>query len=409
MVEDRVSTEERRKESEARQLTVYDFDDWLGESIINRVRQAFGLVRTRPLVWGGKLHEPGADVEPLDPALAKEEEIALKAEFQALMGTEIKDSDWQILKKATFSSEIEEAIVDLLSDILWQEIVPDRERLLLEEDQGIVIRTISNNSERVARDLYPILSPKSAELRIRSRALSLNLHPAGLKRLLRPMVARLAVDLLRPNLTPNRHETERRRKEARESVKPVYYRVLRGEMVAREGQIVTHQILARLNKETETRPAQLPWLRVLGMFFLMIIFFRSLYLPVLHNQSGRRFESKDLVFVYFTILLVFSLARVIQPPIVELARTWGHRRFSGPGRSPARGGRGHAGLRLPGLGDGSSDRPGPLLSGRPSDRIQVGGFCLLPVHLPNRSQVHPQSASSRHQPEGRAHGLGSSG
>ena len=323
LVEDQVSTEERRKEAEARQLTVYDFDDWLGESIINRVRQAFGLVRTRPLVWGGKLHEPGADVEPLDPSLAKEEEVALKSEFQALLGAEIKDSDWQLLKKAEFSSEVEEAIVDLLSDVLWLEIVPDRERLLLEEDQGIVIRTISNNSERVARDLYPILSPKSAELRIRAQALSLKLNPLNLNRLLRPMVARLAVDLLRPNLTPNRHETERRRKEARDSVKPVYYRVMRGEMVAREGQIVTHQILARLKKETETRPAQLPWLRVLGMFFLLVIFFRSLYLPNLFSHSNLKIENKDLIFVYCAILLIFTLSRIIQPPIVELGRSWG--------------------------------------------------------------------------------------
>ena len=137
------------------------------------------------------------------------------------------------------------------------------------------------------------------------------------------MVARLAVELLRPNLTPNRHETERRRKEARESVKPVYYRVMRGEMVAREGQIVTHQILARLKKETETKPAQLPWLRVLGMFFLLVVFFRSLYLPNLFSHTNRRIENKDLVFVYCTILLVFVLSRLIQPPIVELARSWG--------------------------------------------------------------------------------------
>ena len=323
LVEDNVSTEERRKEAESKQLTVYDFDDWLGESIINRVRQAFGLVRTRPLAWGGKLHEPGADVEPFDPNLVKEEERALKAEFQALIGTEISDQDWELLKRTGFSSEIEEALVDLLDDVLWLEIVPDRERLLQEEETGIVIRTISNNSERIVRYLYPILNPYNAGMRIRSKALSFNLKPAKLNRLLRSMVARLASDLVRPNLTPNRHETEKRRKAARDSVKPVYYRVLKGEMVAREGQIVTHQILARLKRETETRPAQLPWLSVLGMFLLLGVFLRSLYMPILYKMSDRRIDGKDLAFASSTILLIFILARILQPPLVELAQSWG--------------------------------------------------------------------------------------
>ena len=174
----------------------------------------------------------------------------------------------------------------------------------------------------ILRDLWPVLGPKTAAQRIRTQALSLNLNPWPYRRLLRPLVAGIAVDLIRPNLSPNRHETQKRRQAAREAVKPVFQKVQRGEMVAREGQIITSQILARLKREAETRPSQLPWLRFTGMFFLLLVLLRFLYLPGLIPCRGGSSRGKDLLFISLTILLVFSLARLGIPVLSELARDW---------------------------------------------------------------------------------------
>ena len=50
------------------------------------------------------------------------------------------------------------------------------------------------------------------------------------------MIVDFCQQLIQPNLTLNRNETEKRKKEALANVKPVMYKLKAGEMLVREGE-----------------------------------------------------------------------------------------------------------------------------------------------------------------------------
>ncbi|MBW1713061.1 MAG: hypothetical protein JRJ59_07940, partial [Deltaproteobacteria bacterium] len=130
LVEDAVSTEERRREAEAKVLTVYDLDPGLAKTIVGRVGQAFDLARAKAHPWEEEPSGSTAEPEPIDPQGAKAEEAALKAEFEAVLGVELTAKKWAELKRAKFSLEIENALVSLVNGVLGSKMVPNRETLL---------------------------------------------------------------------------------------------------------------------------------------------------------------------------------------------------------------------------------------------------------------------------------------
>ena len=301
LVEDAEATETRRQEVAAGVLTVYDLDDKLIDQIKEQTRQAFDLTRTPRL---------------------PDETINLRSEFEAAVGLELDDESWLLLEKAGYRVEIEEALNRILRGLLGLGVVASPEILSPDEDRGLTIRRLKNGEEKEIRLVSQIRDLRAANRRIAAEAGSLILGPPGLNDSLQELVAHLATQRLRPNLTPNRHETDRRRQKARESVGAVFQQVLKGEMLAREGEIVTPQIQARLIKESQAKREGRAWMRVIGMFLLLVVLLRTLYLDRLMTSRGRRLEGKDLVFIAATIFFVFLLSRLGLPFLAELARPW---------------------------------------------------------------------------------------
>lgn len=322
LVEDRVSTEERRGEAAEAVPTVYDFDDWMVEGVLTRVRQSFGLARDRARDWGGKVKSPDGPVKPWPVEVRREKEAALKSEFESVFGTEVSEKQWALCKKVEFQSELEEGFVRVLSAALWPEIVQNRERLLENRGKGIILRRISNSKEFLTKDLFTYQSLSTVHQSIKTLGQTLDLNPRHLRRQLARMITELSSAVVRPNLIPNLHETKKRRDEARKKVKPVFQKVQRGEMLVREGEVISPPILARLKRESEFRPHEQIWVRVGGMFLLLVVLLRCLYQPSLFRGSQVRVQGKDLLFVCVTVLLVFGLTRLALPILTELARGW---------------------------------------------------------------------------------------
>jgi len=301
LVEDAEATETRRQEVAAGVLTVYDLDDKLIDQIEEQTRQAFDLARAPRL---------------------PDETINLRSEFEAAVGLELDDESWLLLEKAGYRVEIEEALTRILRGLLGLGVVASPEILAPDEGRGLTIRRLKNGEEEEIRFVSQIRDLGAADRRIAAEANGLTLGPPGLNDSLQELVAHLTSQLLRPNLTPNRHETDQRRQKARESVGAVFQQVLKGEMLAREGEIVTPQIQARLTKESQAKREGRAWMRVVGMFLLLVVLLRTLYLGRLMASRGRRLEGKDLLFIAATIFFVFLLSRLGLPFLAELARPW---------------------------------------------------------------------------------------
>ena len=121
------------------------------------------------------------------------------------------------------------------------------------------------------------------------------------------VATRIAQDLIQPNLTLNRLETERRRNEAYESQKPVFYRIEKGEMIVREGGKITPKTLDQLNKLKLEEKERNSFSIVSGLAVLVGLLF------IIGVQASKgSFVSmyrgvREMLFLCGTLLLTFIL------------------------------------------------------------------------------------------------------
>ncbi len=298
LVEDDASTKQSRRHASAEVLSVYDLDDKLIDVLSQRIRQAFELAR-----------------QPI----SEEDLIDLKSQFEAALGLELNASDWALLKQVGFSREMEAAATNLLAGVLSNGVAPSRKVLLDELNKGIVLRRLSNGQEKEIKDVLQLLEVDLAARLMKADARNIAFESDKFRPALQRLAGSVAIRLLRPNVTPNLHETDRRRKEAAKSVRPVYYQVRRGEMLAREGERITPQILARLKAETAARQDKLIWMRFGGTFLMLVVLLRCLHLPTLLGRAKGCFDGRDFLFIAATIVFVFLIVRLGQPVISQAA------------------------------------------------------------------------------------------
>jgi putative nucleotidyltransferase with HDIG domain len=119
-------------------------------------------------------------------------------------------------------------------------------------------------------------------------------------------------ELIQPNITLNKNETQERKKIAAADIKPVLHKIKAGEMLLREGERVTEvQLLKLKTLEAQTKTEQV-LLSSLGAAMIMLCLFLTTY--ILHlNQRGplAGYHNKNLlliasVFVTFIFLTVIS-------------------------------------------------------------------------------------------------------
>lgn len=116
--------------------------------------------------------------------------------------------------------------------------------------------------------------------------------------------------MLTPNLVLNREATERKRKEARESVKPVMFQVKRGENIVREGERVREDQAYKLKLIYQSRSGISRLVMIMGVFGLTLIMFIFPYRFACKNIRKFNPSSKDLLLLTYLTLGVFLLLRL---------------------------------------------------------------------------------------------------
>ena len=153
-IEDRKATEAKRAEAVESVLTVYDHDTTLLPGIVQRINRAFDEVRA---VFEKDLAERiETSFDPLDGTDTTEEERARKLSraveakreaFEALLGIDVGDGAYRLLENEGFSRKTESLIVRILSEVLENGVVANKEVLLRDFEKGIILRRIGTRTE----------------------------------------------------------------------------------------------------------------------------------------------------------------------------------------------------------------------------------------------------------------------
>ncbi|MBN1356127.1 HDIG domain-containing protein [bacterium] len=296
-VVDESTTERRRQDAEKLALPVYDFDSAMSGKLEQRVTGIFGM-------WRQYLREAriqaGLD-DQIGPPTWEEYELVIQnpektpevesgySEFITQTGLKISTGTFQMLKSFNFSVEIEEAVRWIIERVCQYSIINDRNNLLDDSFAGLIKKDLVSGEEKKLYNLDLVLSIEDSKREI--DILSSRYFPDN--QILQDISAELTRQLIRPNLTLNMLETQNRRRSARESVKPVYFRVSTGEIIARSGDTITPEIklkidqLNRLGREQRRSLLFFGNLVLSGLLFLLVVVHIQRFDPELLRDRNR--------------------------------------------------------------------------------------------------------------------------
>ncbi len=326
LIEDLETTTMRRREAVAKVAPVYEWDPGMMEPIMSQLDDA--------LTWLAATRKAWLEQEIL--RLEKKSKANTPAAGEGVP-TVIQNVDVEAIEVRlpredleSFAQRLQEPVPGRALDIL-QDLEPERTEALI---TGIH-KWLERFGEQPVVDSLEVLSglgriseyiannPDGEERKDFNNDEVIEL--AGMRRLLGRTIdqwlgafPRELLDWLleevraqvRPNLVLNLIETQLRRKRASDAVSPVYFRARRGEMVVREGAVVTEAIRLKLETLNESRWTEAMVMRIVGLTVVLavLLWLGRWFLFITSNVFPR---DRRTTYMLGSILVVCSLLSVI--------------------------------------------------------------------------------------------------
>jgi putative nucleotidyltransferase with HDIG domain len=211
---DNESTQAKRRENRDQVLSVYDEDTQAASRLEEELRRLFrsGRAGLAPRGEGRGRRAP-------DPTRKGSGD----------------DSARGALSRARYSADLENRLVAIESRLYRTGVVDNKELLLQNREQGVVVRQFPAGTEKRTHDVFaPIEYGSDARSAVVAELASTGLPAAD-----RREIAAFLVGALRPNLSLNAAETARRREEASRRVESVFVKIPQGATIVRAGDVVT--------------------------------------------------------------------------------------------------------------------------------------------------------------------------
>lgn len=189
----------------------------------------------------------------------------------------------------------------------------------LRQDQ---IRRLRNYVIQTVRDiLYKGISPQNLD--IVSQLIEDEVTKLAVPQDLKDVLVILSKYFIRPNLFLNVEETQKRQNEAKNSVQPIKYRILKGQIIVRRGDIITREHMKYLDALglTKSQP------NILGIIGLGVIIFLSElvivefirnYLPNIHDNVPLNWLVAIILIIGLVLVKGFSLLSIYLVPLATL-------------------------------------------------------------------------------------------
>ncbi len=316
-VEDVAATDEKRVQAVADVLTVYDLDTELAPRLTRQVRQSFSYCRSIIDNAGKKFVTQGwedsisaSEDTDLEKRLDKALFLAVP-EFTEKIGVAIIKEAYPALVKDRFSKDAEDLIIKIISQILENGVVANKEILLQESDRGIVFREINTKTETIVTNLKRIYGMDQAKTMVRVIGQPILKNQSYV---LKNLIVDISQGLLQPNITLNKSATEDRKKTAAADIKPILYKIKAGEMLLREGERVTKvQLLKVKALESQTRTEPVKFENAGAVTIVACFLFTLYFLFLRHPRHVSHDNNKDMLFIAiiliaFLLLLKFAAA-----------------------------------------------------------------------------------------------------
>lgn len=280
LVEDRAATRAQRGKALAGVAEIFDYDSDLYFGLGDRVFEALAGLKARQQ----------------DKTLSSAKRRVM---FEGKLGVPVNSGVFTLIEGLSDPADAALAINFFLNMGLDRLVVADRG--VLPSGAGLEIWDLGLKQGSRRENDAGIIDLRQLRRVMRARAGD---APYGEARMVRSWILEAAEELAEPNLMPNQVATEKRRRDARAEVKPVFLRIKAGEVLVRRGDRVTASAWRRIGILNEHADGRRIWREVLavaglvsGFLMLGAIFFSRARVPL---SFGRKSTYLTLAIVTVT-------------------------------------------------------------------------------------------------------------
>ncbi len=282
LVEDKALTEQRRKDAANNAPVVYNLSDQVPGALHDKLQQTLVVVRL------GRVVKPEKNISQW------------RAQLTPLLDTDLSESEIMALTRIKSDKVFLASLSELLNELYQRKIVLDGKIFQADTLRGL---EISDNSG------HPIgggdFSSSFTEIGD-ARRLVRNWSFKGLGTTSdNALIASVIARILLPNLYYNREASEVRSRGAMETVRPVLFKLQKGEMIVRVGERITPEEAHKLqaiygNQLSGSRP-----FAALGTFVLILVLFYFPYRFACKNIRKFNPTNKDVLIISVLVTMSF--------------------------------------------------------------------------------------------------------
>jgi putative nucleotidyltransferase with HDIG domain len=321
LIEDKELTEKNMEKAVKEVLSVYDFDN-SASHLIPRIKEAFLAGREYHTNIQSMLDQEGrdsADGVKNTSNTPAETDSQIRNRFFSILEVNPDEGIFDPIMTLEFSDQIEQIIILCISEVFERGVVGNRPMLKDHiEKGGIILHDIDSKKDIPVTNLNRFYDLEGAKEFIETKGRTFINNMGGAEPV--KVSVTLAQALVKPNLTFNQRETEARKDLARKSVKPTYYKIKKGEMLVREGELIDADHLLKLSEQARIQSRMSALARVPAMTILIALLFSVMYLVGFQGTKSFKGEGKDLLFSSMMLFGIFVFILIHNFIAEEVAR-----------------------------------------------------------------------------------------
>jgi putative nucleotidyltransferase with HDIG domain len=282
LVEDKALTEQRRKDAANNAPVVYNLSDQVSGALADKIQQALVVVRS-------------VRDEKSEMSFSQ-----WRTTLLPLLDTDLKDAEIIALTRIKSDKSFQASLTELLNELYQRKIVLDGKVFQTDIRRGLEIS--NNNGHTIGGgDSSTSFTEISEARRIVSNWSFKGVGGTDDNAHISAVIARI----LLPNLFYNREATEVRSRSAMETVRPVLFKLQKGEMVVRVGERITTEQAHKLEAIFGNQRSGNRLFTALGTFTLILVLFYFPYRFACKNIRKFNPTNKDVLIISLLISISF--------------------------------------------------------------------------------------------------------
>lgn len=284
LIEDRALTEQRRKEAGNNAPVIYNLNDRVSVYIIDKFTQALQTIRT------DRTTKPIRKIEEWRTLLVP------------VLDTELSDAEIEALTRVKSDKDLLNALTALLTELYQRKIVLDGKVFTTDSRRGVEILDDGGRMIAAGDSSISFIEIAAARSTVAGWKFTGLFSSSDNSRL-----SGIITRILLPNLFYNREASESRAKTAIEAVRPIMFKVQKGEMIARVGERISPEQAHKLNTIFGRMHNGSPLFSSVGLFSLILVLFYFPYRFACKNIRKFNPTNKDILIISLLIVGSFFL------------------------------------------------------------------------------------------------------